>query len=111
DETHPPPVEVRAQVTVQLGRLAQRLLGEVMVVLARSRGPHPGRPLIPDLALRVQHGAVVEVQHPSADDRGRDREVREPHRADDRLGLGDRVVIEEEHVVALLGLQGLEHRP
>jgi hypothetical protein len=57
----------------------------------------------------VQHRRLVQVEHRAAHQRGRAAAVGEGERAQQRLGLGHDVVVEEHDVPAAAGAQRLEH--
>ena len=109
NQAHPPTIEIGIRAPVQLRRVPQRLRGEVMVVFEPGGGLCPVRRAVVALAERVQHRAVVEVEHAAAHDRRSRAVVGELHGAHDRLRLADRVVIEQQRVVAFAGLHCLVH--
>ena len=83
--------------------------GEVVVVLdVRCRGPHEDA-AVDHLAHHMQVAAFLQVEHLAADQHRRLREPRHRERAQDRVGLDLDVVVHEQDVLALRGLECLVH--
>ena len=65
-------------------------------------------PRVHDLAKGVQNRAVKHVEHVRAHDGGFLAVIREGHHTQNRLGLNDDVIIQQQHVIGTV-VHGLEH--
>ena len=109
DEAHPPAVVVHIHAAVQPRGVTQVVVAQVVAhrhVFVRLSVEVT--PRIHDLTERVQDRAVEHVKHVRAHDGGLLAVVCEGHHAQNRLGLNDNVVIQQQHVVGAV-VHGLEH--
>ncbi len=109
EQAHPPAVVGGVDALVQLGRLTQRLLGEVVVGDRAGRRPPDALAEVNDLAHGVQPRAGLQVEHLAADDHrlrgGTGERVRPQH----AVRLQRDVVVDDHDLVGVRVVDALVH--
>ena len=109
DEAHPPAVVVHVHAAVQPRGVTQIVVAQVVThshVFVRLSVEVT--PRVNDLTERMQDRAVEHVEHVRTHDGGFLAVVREGHHTQNRLGLNDDIVIEQQHVIGAV-VDSLKH--
>ena len=109
NQTHPPPIEVFIDALMTIRRVTERFHREIMVVPHALGRVHPHSLRIDPLTLRIQHGAIIQMEHAAADKNWSHRVIRELDCTQDRFRFADGIIVQQQHKITITGLSRFIH--